>query len=85
MSNGGPVQEAGKAVGGFIDALKSQPVVLGLIVVIFVLIGLLFYLSYQSSQFRRLELQTIFESQREISKLLANCPSSQNAPDMGSR
>jgi hypothetical protein len=71
--NTGPVEEAGQTARSFLDALKTQPIMLGMIAVILSLIGFLFYGAQRSSTVRQAEFQMVFDAQVQMSKLLAEC------------
>ena len=71
--NPGPVEEAGKAVGGFIDAMKAQPAVLALTAANFGMLVFAFYALYAGANFRDKMIKQGFEYQREMSQLLARC------------
>lgn len=71
--NPGPVEEAGKVAGGFMKAMTSQPVMLGLVVVVLTLIGMLFFTLRMVNEARRNEIQMIFAQQKEVQELLSRC------------
>jgi len=65
--------ERGENVKGVIDALRAQPLMLGLLLVIFSLIG---YVYLQSSQFndqRAENVKLFLDVQKEVQKLLSQC------------
>lgn len=67
------MMERGENIKGLLDALKAQPLMLGLLLVIFALIGFVYL---QSSQFnsQRAENAKLFVSvQGEVQKLLSQC------------
>ena len=69
----GPVEEAGKAVGGYISALGSQPV---LLVQSAIIAGVVFILYAQGSKAfdeRKELLQSIFDSQKNVREILSQC------------
>lgn len=65
--------EVGKAAGGFIDAMKSQPLALALVVMNFALIGFVYYQNAAFTQQRRENVALFVEVQRDVQKLLAQC------------
>jgi len=73
MMNPGPVEEGAKVAGSVVDALRNQPILLGLLIIIAALVGLLFFVGYKSADTRQRELDKFYESQKETQKLLANC------------
>jgi hypothetical protein len=71
--NPGPMEEAGKAASGFMDAMKSQPVMLGLVVMNLAMVGMLWYTLRFAGDARKTELGLIFKQQSEVQQLLASC------------
>lgn len=71
--NPGPVEEAGATARSMVDALKSNPVVLGLVLVILMLIGLVFFIAHKSTEFREAEFTMIMMAQKEVQALLSRC------------
>jgi hypothetical protein len=71
--NPGPLDEAGKAVGGFMDAMKSQPVMLGLVVMNLAMVIMLYVVIRYAQDQRRTEFEMIYKSQSEVAQLLARC------------
>src|SRR5262245_58611481 len=69
----GPVEEAGKLAGGVVEALKTQPLGLIMLIVNVLLIGLLFYVAVVSSRTREREVTQIYAAQKEVQQLLARC------------
>jgi hypothetical protein len=68
MANG-PTQVA----GSFIDALKSQPLSLALVVMNIGLLGYLYYEGVQAHHERNVERQLLYENRKFVGELLANC------------
>jgi predicted negative regulator of RcsB-dependent stress response len=66
-------EEAGKAVGGILDVMKAQPLVLGLLLVIFALIGFVYFQSSQFNQQRADNVKLFVQVQGEVQKLLSQC------------
>ena len=69
----GVTEETGKVVGGFVDALRSQPV---LLVQSLIIGGVVFILYAQGSKAfdeRKELLQSIFESQKNVREILSQC------------
>lgn len=71
--NPGPTEEVGKVAGGFIDALKGQPLSLALVVMNVVLLGYLFYNEGKYVEARREFAKMLFDQQKVQSELLAKC------------
>jgi hypothetical protein len=71
--NPGPLDEAGKAASGFVDAMKSQPVMLGLVVMNLAMVVMLYIVLRIASEQRRTEFEMIFKQQGEVQQLLASC------------
>jgi hypothetical protein len=57
MANGGPVQEGAKVAGGIVDALRSQPLMLTLIVAV----GIFMYLVYSGIGAQRAQTHEILK------------------------
>jgi hypothetical protein len=66
-------EQAGKVASGFLDVMKSQPLVLGLSMVIFALIGLLYFQSSQFNEQRAENVKLFIGVQGEVQKLLSQC------------
>jgi hypothetical protein len=73
MMNPGPVEEAGQTARSFIEALKSQPATLALIIANAAMLVFMFYALSKAAQFRDNLLTQQFTYQREVSLLLAKC------------
>jgi hypothetical protein len=73
MNPGGPVEEAGKVASGFMDAMKSQPVMLGLVVMNLAMVAMLWYTLRFAADARKTEFEMIFMQQREVQQLLSSC------------
>jgi hypothetical protein len=69
----GPIEEVGKAASGFMTAMTSQPVMLGMVVIVLALIGMLFMTMKSASEVRRAEVQMIFEQQKQVQDILSRC------------
>lgn len=63
----------GEAAHSFIDALKSQPAVLALIVVVFVLLGFIYYQTSTYESSRRSAVDALLRQQNETQQLLLRC------------
>ena len=65
----GPTQIAGSVV----EALKSQPLSLALVIMNIGLLGYLYYEGVQGHQARTRELELMYENQRAMQQLLYQC------------
>ena len=61
-----PIQETGKAVGGFFEVMRAQPLSLALVVMNFALLGYIFYSGREM-------ITLAYQSQKETSLLLSKC------------
>jgi hypothetical protein len=68
-----PIQTTGKVAIGFMDAMKSNPLVLALIVISFSLVGLLYLQSIQFTNQRRENVALFIKVQSDVQQLLAQC------------
>lgn len=71
--NPGAVEEGAKVAGGFIEAMKSQPLALALALCNLTLLALFFYIAHWSGSNRAMEFKALLESNKEVQKLLYNC------------
>jgi hypothetical protein len=71
--NPGPVEEAGKVAGGVIEALKTQPLALALVIMNCALLGLFFYVTSTISKQREREVTMLYADHKEVRDLLARC------------
>ena len=69
--NPGPVDDAGKVASGFMEAMKSQPIMLGLVIMNLAMVAMLWYALRFAAEARKSELGMIFTQQREVQQLLA--------------
>jgi hypothetical protein len=67
------VPGAGEAVTGFLDAMKTQPLALALVVMNFALIGFTYYQSSLFNAQRSDNIKLFIQVQTEVQKLLAQC------------
>ena len=65
--------ERGANIASLLDALKSQPLMLGLLLVIFALIGYVYMQSSQFNQQRADNVKQFVQIQGEVQKLLSQC------------
>jgi len=78
--NPGALEEGAKAAGGFMDALKGQPLSLALVVMNLALVGYIYYESITINNERHNELQLLYQNRREVAILLARCTWPQGEP-----
>jgi hypothetical protein len=71
--NPGPVEEVGKVAGGVIDAMKSQPLALALVIMNCALLGLFFYVTSTIAKQREREVALMYADQKEIRELVSRC------------
>lgn len=65
--------ERGENIKGVLDALKAQPLMLGLLLVIFSLIGFVYLQSSQFNTQRAENVKMVVQIQSEVQKLLSQC------------
>jgi hypothetical protein len=71
--NPGPLEEAGKVAGGFVDAMRGQPLALALVVMNIALLGLFFWIGRTVAATREREINLLYTDQKEIRELLSRC------------
>jgi hypothetical protein len=71
--NPGPVEEVGKVAGGFMDAMKGQPLSLALVIMNLALLGLFFWIGKTVAATREREIGLLYADQKEIRELLSRC------------
>jgi hypothetical protein len=69
----GPVEEAGKVASGLVTAMGSNPVLLGLVIVILSLIAMVFFTIRAASEARKNEFEMIFTQQKQVQDILSRC------------
>jgi len=69
----GPIEEGAHALSGVVDALKTQPALLGSLVINIALAGLLYYLAAGASASRERIIAQVFENGKAVQELLAKC------------
>jgi hypothetical protein len=65
--------EGGRAVSGFVDALKSQPLSLALVVMNIGLLGFLYYDGIVAHDERKTEMELLYKNRTEMAELLYRC------------
>lgn len=71
--NPGAVEETSKVAVSFMDAMKQQPVMLGMVAVMLAMVGLLFFVAHGSREIREKEFEMVFRAQKEVQDLLSRC------------
>ena len=66
-------ENVGKAASGFVDAMKTQPLALALIVISFALCGLLYYQSSLFNSQRADNVKLFVQVQKDVQNLLSQC------------
>jgi hypothetical protein len=69
----GVSEEGGKAVGGFFDAMKGQPLSLALVVMNICLMALMWKVYTKADETRQAQMSMIFAAQKEVQQLLVRC------------
>lgn len=67
------MEDGAKVASSFMEAMKSQPLALALVLCNLTLLALFFYVAQLSSGNRAKEFQSILQMQREVQQLLYNC------------
>ena len=67
------MNQRGGNIAGVLDVLKAQPLVLGLLLVIFALIGFVYLQSSQFNTQRAENVRLFLDVQKEVQKLLSQC------------
>jgi hypothetical protein len=66
-------EQAGKAVSGYMDIMKANPLGLSLVLMNLSLIGLLYYQSALFNSQRAENVRLFLDVQKEVQKLLSQC------------
>ncbi len=69
----GATEEATKAVGSFMDSMKSQPLSLALVILNVALMFLLYQVYTKADSAREAQMQLIFAAQKDMQVLLSKC------------
>ena len=67
------LEEGGKAVNSFMEAMKNQPLALALCVMNFMLLGFLYYGGVNAHKEREREMELLYENRKFVGELLARC------------
>ena len=78
--------EGGKAISGVVDALKSQPLCLSMILINGAMVALFWWALSASMDVRSLEHRLVHETQKQTQELLTRCRMGMQGPaTQGSR
>jgi len=69
----GVSEEVGSTARGFITTMSSQPVMLGMVIVVLAMIAMLWFTLKFAGDARKNEFELIFKQQSEFAQLLARC------------
>ena len=69
----GVTEEVGKATGGFIEALKREPLSLALVVMNLSLLGFFWLILNAVAAQREREVNLMYEDKKEVRELIAKC------------
>jgi cytoskeletal protein RodZ len=69
----GAVEETAKVASGFMTAMSSNPVMLGLVVMNLAMVAMLWFVLRFAQEARKTEFDLIFSSQKEVQQILARC------------
>jgi hypothetical protein len=67
------LQEGGRAVNSFMEAMKTQPLALALCVMNVGLLGFLYYSAVEGHRERNKEMELLYDNRREMAQLLYKC------------
>lgn len=70
---GGAVEESAKLAGGFMDALKREPLSLALVVMNLSLLGFFWLILNAVAAQREREINLLYEDKKEVRELIAKC------------
>jgi hypothetical protein len=78
----GAVEEGAKVASGFVTAMSSNPVMLGLVVMNLAMVGMLWFVIKVAQDMRKSEFEMIFVQQKEVQDILTRCivPNKTGAP-----
>ena len=71
--NPGPIEETGKVATGVIDALKSSPALLGIIVLNGLIFGMLYFVAKENRSRQHELTQLLLENQIKMQEMLVHC------------
>jgi hypothetical protein len=71
--NPGIGEEIGSTARGFINTMASQPVMLGMVIIVLSQIAMLWYTLRFTGDARKSEFELIFKQQKETAEMLSRC------------
>lgn len=66
-------EEGGKAVNAVVDALKSQPLTLALVLMNLALLGYLYYMTVAVGKERHTEMELLYDNRKLVTEALSSC------------
>jgi hypothetical protein len=69
----GPIEQAGKAVGGFMDVMRQQPLSLALVVMNLALLVIFYIILIRVNDTHKLQFERQQAEQKEVRELLSKC------------
>lgn len=78
--NAGITEEVGSTARSFMQSMGSQPVMLGMVIVVLAMIAMLWFALRFAGDARKNEFEMIFKQQSEFAQLLARCTVAQQPP-----
>ena len=69
----GVSEEVGSTARSFMQTMGTQPVMLGMVIVVLAMIGMLWFTLRFAAEARKTEFEMIFKQQSEFANLLARC------------
>lgn len=69
----GALEETGKAVGGFMEAMKREPLSLALVVMNLAMLAFFYFLLTTVATQREREIGLLYADKKEVRELLAKC------------
>lgn len=71
--NPGIGEEIGSTARGFFNTMSSQPVMLGMVIIVLAQVAMLWYTLKFTGEARKNEFELIFKQQKEFAELLSRC------------
>ena len=71
--NPGISEEVGNTARGFFTTMSSQPVMLGMVIIVLAQVAMLWYTLKFTGEARKNEFELIFKQQSEFSQMLSHC------------
>lgn len=62
-----------KGVGGFMEAMRSQPLSLALVVMNLCLLGYLYYAAVVAANERKTEMELLYDNRKYVTDILGSC------------